>query len=137
MPAPQRGHSVPQSQLPQGGSRSPRQVTAAYAPATQVGLDGRIKLQFDPLTHRLRVQHRFIEGIPLRSAANTREDDRRGSQGGSRAARACARGSTVAGPRITWKVVVSMRPRTVGWASRPVSSAAARSVRVSRSLVKQ
>ena len=74
MPAPQRGHSVPQSQLPQGSSRSPRQVTPAHAPATQVGSDSRIKLQFDPLTHRLRVQHPSIEGIPLRSAANTLEE---------------------------------------------------------------
>jgi hypothetical protein len=74
MPAPQRGHSVPQSQLPQGSSRSPRQVTPAHAPATQVGSDSRIKLQFDPLTHRLRVQHPSIEGIPLRSAADTLVD---------------------------------------------------------------
>jgi hypothetical protein len=35
MPAPQRGHSLPHSQLPQGHSRSPRQVTPAHAPATQ------------------------------------------------------------------------------------------------------
>lgn len=74
MPAPQRGHSIPQSQLPQGSSRSPRQITPAHAPATQVGSDSRIKLQFDSLTYRLRVQHLSIEGIPLRSAANTLEE---------------------------------------------------------------